>query len=136
MVPWGVALQNPTFLVLVPFTWLLWQIYCPRLINRAVGKPRAEGFIYDTWWTSAKREFKSELTRMDDRMDDMGESVSHIADTQERLVDITIAQSKMMDGHDDGIKVEHVEEDLRDEEDRSHPSDYLRDDADERDRAW
>jgi len=135
MVPWSVALEHPTFLVLVPFGWLLWQIYCPRLINRVVGKDPAEGFIYDTWWTAVKRDFKSEFDRVDNRVDSMGDSMEHIAETQERLVDITIAQSKMMDGHDEEIDVANVRRDLRDDEARPQPSDYLRDDTDSDD-AW
>ena len=131
MVPWGIATTNPSVALLLPFGWLLWQIYLPRLLNRVIGKPPEDGFVYDSWWTSTKQEFKSEFDRVDERADKMGESIEYIANTQDKLVKITIAQSHMLNGYDGDISVEDVKDDLRDESETVRPSDYLDEDPDE-----
>ena len=133
MVPWELISTHPSSFVLVPFVWLVWQIYLPRLINRLIGKSPSDDFVYSTWLTSTKRELKNEIIGIDERVDKMGQSMEYIADTQDRLVNITIAQSKMMNGHDGEISVEDVEDDLRDDTDRTYPSDYLKDHPDDRD---
>ena len=135
MVPWSFLTTHPSSFVLVPFVWLVWQIYLPRIINKLVGKPITEGFIYNTWLTETKSELKSEIIGIDERVDKMGDSMEYIAETQDRLVNITIAQSKMMNGHNGEISVKDVEDDLRDETDRSYPSDYLKDE-DEENTQW
>jgi len=131
MVPWGIATTNPSVALLLPFGWLLWQIYLPRLLNGVIGKPPEDGFVYDSWWTSTKQEFKSEFDRVDERADKMGESIEYIANTQDKLVKITIAQSHMLNGYDGDISVEDVKDDLRDESETVRPSDYLDEDPDE-----
>jgi len=127
MVPWGALLEHPTLFITVPFLWLLWQIYLPRSINRLVGKSPADGFLYDTWWTKIKQEFKSEFSQVDQRVDKMGSDIESIADTQKRLVRVTIAQSHMLNGYDGELDVEEVKNDLRKEDERS-ATDYLDED--------
>lgn len=128
MVPWGTLLENPSVAVMVPFLWLLWQIYLPRVLNKTVGKDPVDGFVYETWFTKVKHEFKTEFDRVDNRVDAMGNNIQHIADTQEKLVRITIAQSHMLNGYDGDIDVDEVEDDLRDENPK--PSDYLAEELD------
>ena len=128
MVPWSLITTNPSYAVLVPFVWILWQIYLPRFINRLVGRDPSDGFVYDTWFSSVKHEFKSEFDRIDNRVDSMGKSIEYIADKQEQLVSVTIAQSHMLNGYDGDIDVEDVEENLRDNDRPQSPEDYLEDD--------
>jgi len=129
MVPWGTLLENPSVAVMVPFVWLLWQIYLPHLLNTIAGKDPADGFVYETWFTQVKDEFKTEFDRVDNRVDSMGSNIRHIADTQEKLVRVTIAQSHMLNGYDGDIDVDEVEDDLR-ENKAPRPSDYLDDEYD------
>jgi len=127
MVPWAVVLNNPTYAIFLPFAWLLWQVYFPRFITWLFGQDPADGFIYSTWWTSVKTEFKTEFDRVDSRVGEMENNVSQIVDTQEKLVNVTVAQSHMLNGYDGDIDVESVEERLiTDEQDK--PSDYRVDD--------
>jgi len=120
MVPWDLVISNPSYAFILPFLWVLWQIYCPRFVNRLFGRPPTDDFLYQTWWSRLKEDFKSEFDRVDTRV----QSIEH---TQERLVDITIAQTHMMNGHDGEMKVEEVERDLRKHPEKS-PSDYMDDD--------
>lgn len=124
MIPWGVVLENPSYAFLIPFVWVLWQVYCPRIINKLAGKSASDGHLYDTAYTSLKTEFKSEFARLDNRVDDIHDQVCHIHDTQEDLKHITVAQSHMMNGYDGSLDVTEVEERLLDTDERT-PADYL-----------
>lgn len=108
--------QNPTLVVLVPFAWLLWQLYLPRIIPN-----------YETWWTNTKKSLKQELRSLDSRMDSIAHDVSDISETQDKLVNVTVAQSHKMNGYEGEMDIETVKEDLLDSE-KDFPRDYLKDD--------
>lgn len=135
MIPWGLLQSNPTLVVLVPFLWLLWQFYAPPLIDRLVGyKPDSNEHLYDTRVTKQLRTIFSQVDRVDERIDSIGEDVERVANTQEDLVNITLAQTHHMNGHEGEIDVTAVEERLRDEQDET-PDDFLST-TDEDDSRW
>lgn len=128
MIPWGLLETNPSLVVLIPFVWLLWQFYAPPILDRLVGyKPDSPEHLYDTRVTKQLRTIFSQVDRVDQRIDSIGEDVERVADTQEDLVNITLAQTHHMNGHDGKIDVEEVEKRLIDEG-RDTPHDFLRDD--------
>lgn len=126
MIPWGLFQSKPELVILVPFLYVLWQIYVPQLAEKLLGDPSTSGYAYETWWTKTRRSFMNEFSRIDSRVDGIGNDVERIAETQEDLVNVTIAQSQMMNGRDSDMDVDRVEKTLLDErEDR--PRDYLDD---------
>jgi hypothetical protein len=129
MIPWGLIETRPSLVVIVPFLWFLWQIYVPLCIEWLVGRDD-DGYLYETWWTKTKRDFKSEFHRLDDRVDTIGSDVEAIRETQEDLVNVTVAQSHLLNGSEGDIDVESVEDTLLGAE-RDRPKDYLNEDADE-----
>lgn len=124
-IPWGLIETNPVLVVLIPFCWLLWQLYVPRVLDRLFGGnlPDHE-HVYETWWTSTVEMFQSNVDQIDTRVDKIGDDVGRIADTQEDLVNVTVAQSHLMNGTDGHIDVDEVEETLLDQND-TRPRDYL-----------
>ena len=126
-IPWGLLESNPSMVVLVPFGWLLWQLYLPPFIDRLVGyKPDSNEHLYDTTVTQKLRTIFSQVDRVDERIDAIGEDVGRVADTQEDLGNITLAQAHQMNGHDEKIDVDAVEERLGDKREDS-PQDFLQD---------
>jgi len=119
-IPWDLLSDEPALVVLVPFLWLLWQIYVPRVVTHFVPGDAS----YETWWTKTKTQIQSNIQRVEQRVDSIGEDVSGIREEQRKLKNITVAQAHMMNGYDGGINVEEVEKDLLDDEQR-RPSDYL-----------
>jgi len=127
VIPWGLLSTNPELVILIPFAWFLWQAYAPRLIDFLVGSPDSNTHVYQTWWTRTKGEFKSEFDRVDKQIEEINGHVKCIADTQEDLVDITVAQSQLMNGSGGHMDAEAVENQLRND-DENRPSDYLQSD--------
>jgi len=129
-IPWGLIESNPTLVVLVPFVWLLWQFYAPPLVDKVVGyKPDSNEHLYDTRVTKQLRTIFSQVDRVDDRIDSIGEDVERVADTQEDLVNITLAQTHQMNGHEEEIDVDAVEQRLMDKQ-QDDPSDFLQNEGD------
>lgn len=130
MIPWGLLESNPAMVVLVPFFWVLWQFYAPPFIDKLVGyKPDSNEHLYDTRVTEQLRTIFSQVDRVDERIDSIGEDVERVAETQEDLVNITLAQTHHMNGHDGEIDVSAVEQQLRDKREES-PEDFLEDTGD------
>lgn len=116
VVPWSEITTNPELVILVPFIWLLWQLYLPRLIPQ-----------YQTWWTNTQEKFYTEVGKLDTRIDSIGQDVSDIRDKQEKHLNVTVAQSHLLDGHEGSMDVETVEDNLLDNENET-PRDYLKGD--------
>ena len=132
MIPWGLLETNPLLVVLVPFGWLLWQLYIPTIIDTLVGYDTEDTdrpqHLYETRLTQALHNVFSQFDRVDNRIDSIGSDVEQIAETQEDLVNITLAQSHQMNGHDGDIDVDSVEETLLDDE-KEGPRRFLKDTA-------
>lgn len=132
MVPWGLLATNPELVVLIPFVWFLWQFYAPPLIDKLVGyKPDSPEHLYETRVTKALHSIFSQVDRMDSRVDDIGNDVEKVAETQEDLVNITLAQTRHMNGYDGDIDLQEVEQTLT-EERENRPADFLKDNSPER----
>lgn len=134
MIPWGLLATNPELVVLVPFVWFLWQFYAPPLVDAVVGYDDEDGHLYETRVTKAIHSIFSQVDRVDERMDDINENVEQMADTQEDLVNITLAQTRHMNGYDGDIDLQEVEETLTEEREK-RPGDFLREDTDGRYKA-
>lgn len=124
--PWGAVLSDPQYLILLPFAWLLWQVYAPAVIDRLTNFSTDNGsdHRYHTAWSALKAEMMSEFDRVDNRVDAIDSNVQRIAETQEDLVNVTVAQSHLLNGTDGEMDVEAVEATLRDD-DRDRPTDYV-----------
>lgn len=115
IIPWGELSSNPELTVLVPFLWILWQLYLPRIVPG-----------YETWWTKTRQNFMAEIHSMNERFDDVAKDVSEIAETQQDLIDVTVAQTEKMNGHDGEMDIENVKEQLYGHRDTG-PHTYLKD---------
>jgi len=123
--PWGAVLSDPQYLILLPFAWLLWQVYAPEIIDRLTNfSDDGSDHRYHTAWSALKAEMMSEFDRVDNRVDAIDSNVQRIAETQEDLVNGTVAQSHLLNGSDGEMDVEAVEATLRDEK-KDRPTDYV-----------
>lgn len=119
VVPWSELGSSPEFVVLVPFLWLLWQLYLPRLVPN-----------YSTWWTNTRDSFVQEVGKVEQRVESIGDDVADIRETQEKHLNVTVAQSHLLDGHEGSMDVDRVEDKLLDSNDDT-PRDYLKDEDEE-----
>lgn len=122
--PWGLLAEivktYPIAILLIPFVWILWQVYAPKYC------PRVE----ETAWTAAKDEFRTEIDDVRSDVRDIADNVADIRETQEDHVKVTRAQAYAMNGHDETMDVEAVEEILGPDEENPTPDDFLRDPTD------
>lgn len=109
-------LANPSLWFIAFCLWLVYQLYGTKL-----------PWVEATKWTKTKREFKSEVKGVEERVDCIAKDVSDIRQTQEDHLKVTRAQTRVLNGSAEGMNVQAVEEDIGPDSDETSPEDYLAD---------
>lgn len=98
---------------------LIYEVYAPRFLDR---ETTLSPILQDV--PQQVEELKEDHEDMRGRVDCIDKSVQQVRTNQERLTDVTIAQSHLLNGHDGSMNVTAVEDRLRSDEES--PDDYLK----------